>query len=307
MTDRSSLLFPCQSWPTLLVIFVAATFASGCGTFQAPWRQDHDAKSAIERGQSPLNGPEPLPKRPSQHHYRFSQFVFYSDFPLETNDPIFRELEDLPEQIQRELRVPVESSLVQVFLFENQERYEAYFKAWYPKYPKRRAYFIGDPKSHSGPKDLLVFTYVGKHLRTDLRHELTHALLHGSLKGVPLWLDEGLAGFFEQPVINDGLNLSHWDTLQQHGFEPNMPRLEKLTQVDEMDRAEYQEAWGWVHYFLRSGPEARQVLLEYMHELRKSANPGPMYPKLEMAVPSPNLQFKSHLKDIRVNPLPEAE
>ena len=40
---------------------------------------------------------------------------------------------------------------------------------------------------------------MGDHLRTDLRHELTHALLHGVLKDVPLWLDEGLAGFFELP------------------------------------------------------------------------------------------------------------
>ena len=38
---------------------------------------------------------------------RLSQYVFYSDFPLETSDPLFRELEDLPEQLQRELHLPM--------------------------------------------------------------------------------------------------------------------------------------------------------------------------------------------------------
>ncbi|GIT30210.1 MAG: hypothetical protein Ct9H300mP1_22560 [Planctomycetaceae bacterium] len=31
----------------------------------------------------------------------------------------------------------------------------------------------------------------------DLRHEFTHGVLHSSLKRVPLWLDEGLAEYFE--------------------------------------------------------------------------------------------------------------
>ena len=42
-----------------------------------------------------------------------------------------------------------------------------------------------------------MFAQVGPDFEIDLRHEATHALLHGSLPMVPLWLDEGLAKYFE--------------------------------------------------------------------------------------------------------------
>ena len=56
------------------------------------------------------------------------------------------------------------------------------------------------PRRFGGEEDLLVYTYWGDRIQQDLRHELTHALLHSVLKDVPLWLDEGLAEYFEMPV-----------------------------------------------------------------------------------------------------------
>ena len=44
-----------------------------------------------------------------------------------------------------------------------------------------------------------VFAQWGPDFRIDLHHEGTHALLHASLARVPLWLDEGLAKYFEVP------------------------------------------------------------------------------------------------------------
>jgi hypothetical protein len=194
---------------------------------------------AVERGQEVgANAPSvpALPQRPTKHHLRVSQFVFYSNFPINESDPLFRELEDLPDQLRRELRLPLTSSLVQVFLFDDQDSYESFLRAWHPKLPLRPAYFIADKRGPGGATELLVYTYVGRRLRTDLRHELTHALLHGVLKGVPLWLDEGLAGFFEQPTANDGLNPSHLESLRVGPFQPNLTRLEKLTEVADMQR-----------------------------------------------------------------------
>jgi len=236
-----------------------------------------------------------LPQRPTAQHLRVSQFVFYSDFALNPSDPLFRELEDLPDQLRRELRLPLGSNLVQVFLFEDQDKYEAYLRAWHPKLPTRPAYFIADKRAGSSAPELLVYTYLGRRLRTDLRHELTHALLHGVLKGVPLWLDEGLAGFFEQPTANDGLNPSHLDALRVGPFQPNLARLEKLSEVSDMQRGEYQEAWAWVHYFLRGTPESRGVLLAYLQTLRSSGSPGQLTTKLEAVVRDPNQTLLDHL------------
>ena len=74
---------------------------------------------------------------------------------------------------------------------------------------------------------------MGDHLRTDLRHELTHALLHSVLKDVPLWLDEGLAGYFELPPENDGVNPQHLELLRRGPFQPDLARLESLEQVGD--------------------------------------------------------------------------
>ena len=62
---------------------------------------------------------------------------------------------------------------------------------WYPRVPYRRALFV---KSGSRGR---VFAYEHEDLAVDVRHESTHALLHASLPMVPLWLDEGLAEYFE--------------------------------------------------------------------------------------------------------------
>lgn len=233
-------------------------------------------------------------KRPAKHWLRVGQYVIYADVPLDQHDPLFRELGELPEQIQTELQLPPGESLVQVFLFETQEKYDTFLKARYPKFPNRRAYFVAEPRTGAGD-DLLVFTWMSDNLRTDLRHELTHATLHGVLKGVPLWLDEGLAGYFELPPQHDGVNVSHLEVLRRGPFQPDLARLEKLGQVNQMEKAEYREAWAWVHLMLRGNPAARLALLEYMQQLRSSATPGALQPKLRDALIDPNQALAEHL------------
>ena len=233
-------------------------------------------------------------KRPAAHWLRVGQYLFHSDSPLDAADPLFQELDELPEQIRRELALPPGESLVQVFLFDGQEKYDAYMQAKYPRLPSRRAYFIAEPRAGGGD-ELLVYTWLGDNLRTDLRHELTHATLHGVLKGVPLWLDEGLASYFELPPHQDGVNPAHLDTLRRGPFQPDMARLEKFGQVRQMEKPEYREAWAWVHLMLRGKPEARQVLLDYMQHLRKDANPGLLLPKLKDALGDPSAALAEHL------------
>lgn len=243
--------------------------------------------------------PAIVPKKPGKHWLRASQFVFYSDVPLEANDPLFRDLEGLPEQVQRELKIPPGEQVIQVFLFESQDKYEAFMRDRFPWLPVRRAYFIADQKRPGAADELQVFTWMGEHIRTDLRHELTHATMHGVLKGVPLWLDEGLAGFFEQPPGMDGVNPGHLKDIAAGPFQPDLGRLEKFAQVRQMEKKEYQEAWAWAHFLLRD-PRARPVLVEYMAKLRDDPNPGPIQPRLREAVGDPNAALAEHLARTKV-------
>src|SRR5476651_194733 len=79
---------------------------------------------------------------PGKYHIRESQYVFYSDFPLKQNLPIFKELGELREQICKELQLPPSNTVIQVFLFEDQEHYEKYMRSRYADLPLRRAFFI---------------------------------------------------------------------------------------------------------------------------------------------------------------------
>src|SRR5438445_5221604 len=102
-----------------------------------------------------------------------------------------------------------------------------------PDLPKRRAFFVAQP-SVGASEDLLVYTYWGDRIQQDLRHELTHALLHSVLKDVPLWLDEGLAEFFEVPASTDGVNSQHLEQLRRGDPRPNLARLEQLSEVQQI-------------------------------------------------------------------------
>ncbi len=264
---------------------VTACWGVGCNSFGKP------DPVIIPAGQFSANPVLPG-KSPPQ---RVSQFVFYSDTPLKENTPLFQELSALRDQLYRDLQLPPSNTVVQVYLFDDQDRYEKYMRHRYPELPRRRAFFIAQPRTAGGPDDLTVFTFWGDHIRQDLRHELTHALLHGVLKEVPLWLDEGLAEFYELPPEKAGLNVLHVEALRQNGFVPDLAALEKLDQVQQMGRPQYQESWAWVHLMLRGSPEARAVLLAYLQQLRGPAKTTALHPKLREVYPNPTDALTRHV------------
>jgi hypothetical protein len=244
-------------------------------------------------------GPEPTPPllqaAPNKYSLRMGPFLFLSDSKLPPNHPVFDDLAGLRDQVTRELKLPQPAALVQVYLFEERDRYEQFMAKNYPRLPQRRAFFVAQPRFAGAAEELLVYAYLGERIQQDLRHELTHALLHSVLKGVPMWLDEGIAEFFETPSANDGLNPEHLRRLRAENASPNLARLEGLNEVRDMNPAEYREAWAWVHLMLRGRPEARNVLLQYVRELRTNPQPGPLRSRLVAVWPRPEEALAEHL------------
>src|SRR6516225_5462933 len=238
------------------------------------------------------------PPAPGKRQFRVSQFVFWTDFELKQEQPLFKELARLPDQVSKELQLQWSNNLVQVYLFEDRDRYERFMQAKYPDLPKRRAFFVAQPRGVGAAEDLLVYTYWGDRIQEDLRHELTHALLHSVLKDVPLWLDEGLAEYFEIPPTARGVNFRHLEQIR-HGttppFKPDLTRLEQLSQVQQMTPAEYREAWAWVHLLLNDKPEAKAALVSYLQQLRTNPNPGLLQPHLSTIYPALDATLQSHL------------
>jgi Protein of unknown function (DUF1570) len=198
------------------------------------------------------------------------QLTVRSDIEIDRDDPLLRELVNLRKEVRSTLHLPEASRPVTVYLFRDESRYMQYMRDRHPTLPARRAFFIGTPK------ELMVYAYWGDKTLEDLRHEYTHGVLHASLKTVPLWLDEGLAEYFEvapeQPV---GLNQDHAESLSlaiQNGWRPDLKRLEQIDDVSQMQRADYQEAWAWVHYLLQGTPDGPLVLTGYLQSLNKASH-----------------------------------
>jgi hypothetical protein len=288
---------PLGRWLSLLAAPAALSVIAGCHSIHLD--QPADKVGKLDREVSPA-GPAP----PGKHSLRVSQYVFLYDFELKRDLPLFRELANLRDQVYKELQLSDSPTLVQVFLFEDRERYEAFMHTRYPDLPKRRAFFVAQPRLN-GPEELLVYTYWGDRIQEDLRHELTHALLHSVLKDVPLWLDEGLAEYFEVPPEWHGINRRHLEFLRSTPpapFQPELARLEGFSQVAQMTPADYREAWLWVHLMLNDRSEAKQVLIAYLQQLRVNPNPGPLGPRLAAVYPSLNDALTRHLAHLEGAP-----
>jgi hypothetical protein len=284
----------------LLLLSVLLTGLSGCRALKMFMMSDdvktetvsRDGKTTVATG------------KPSHYSFRVAPYMFISDFKVKEDLPLFSELAGLRDQVYRELQLPSSERPVLVYLFEDRERYEAYMQARYPELPRRRAFFVAQPRAMGG-EDLLVFTYWGDRIQQDLRHELTHALLHSVLKEVPLWLDEGLAEYFELPAENQGVNESHLSYIRRstvEPFRPSLNRLETLDQVKDMTPAEYRESWAWVHYFLRGNANARVALLAYLQLMRTSAQAGQLRPRLAQVIDSPEDELKRHIAGLDYTP-----
>jgi hypothetical protein len=235
--------------------------------------------------------------------FHVAQFHFLADFEINRHLPIFHELAELREHVYRDLQLPSSNTIVKVHLFEDRERYERFMRQKYPDLPQRRAFFVAQPRGPiGGGEDLLVYTYWGDRIHQDLRHELTHALLHSVLKDVPLWLDEGLAEYYELPPGWKGVNYQHLAHFKTNGqFRPNLERLEQLTKVEQMTPAEYREAWAWVHLMLHGSAESKKLLVAYLKELRTQAQPRTLRPRLAALCPALDVTLQRHLTRLDSN------
>jgi hypothetical protein len=281
-----------------LALLLLGSLAVGCHSLNFLRPRDK-VEEKIDRPAAPPPGKQALP---GKYSFRIAPYVFLSDWEIARDQPLFQELAQLRDQVQKELLLPPSDSAVQVYLFEDRGRYERFMKETYPELPPRRAFFVAQPRTIGGAEDLLVYTYWGKRIRQDLRHELTHALLHSVIRDVPLWLDEGIAEYFELPPEHQGVNTTHVYHLRRDLAKGNcklsLARLEGLKEVSEMNPREYRESWAWVHLMLRGEPDARTALLSYLQQLRGKRHPGLLGPKLATAYPAPEEALDAHLAQL---------
>ena len=216
----------------------------------------------------------PLPVRYSVP--RGPQLVVNSDFKLPEDSRLMDELEQLRGRVSRTLELPVSAQPIQVYLFKSDKTYRRFLKAHFPKFPERRAFFV------RRKEELAVYAHYSDRVAEDLRHEVSHGYLHSVLRGLPLWLDEGLAEYFEMSPEHTGRHAQHIDELatamdaseESKQWSPEISRLEALSDGAEMQQLDYAESWAWVHWLLETTPRRREVLQDYLRTLRKDGKAG---------------------------------
>ena len=240
-------------------------------------------------------------QRPGKHSVRSDHMLLLSDFEVDSDHKLVSELERVREQVISELQLPPQRDSVVVYLFKDESSYRRYLEATWPGLPPRRAYFVGTPR------ELAVYTFWGDRILEDLRHEYTRGVLHACLSDVPLWLDEGLAEYFEVPGATTGnVNVEYVQEIAksiESGWRPDVTRLEAIKEFSDMDRVDYQEAWGWVHFMLHHSPDTKQVLIEFVSELRDDPSPRVLSDRMAEVLPSFADRFMSYVASMSSLPV----
>ena len=233
--------------------------------------------------------------------------IVQANFPLTEIRVLLHEIELLQRDLNQYMAVPAPKEKIELCLFKDETSYIRFLKDVFPKAPlDRRALYV---KETGKPGVLLVQRT--KDFEIDLRHEMTHAIIHASIANVPIWLDEGLAKYFEpipseRSSKNPYLRWIRWNV--KFGAVPSLTRLEKLEQIGEMGSREYRDSWSWVHFLIHHSPKSHRLLAGYLQllaSLPEQPNDGkrqskivipPLGPYIADVINDPKEKYLEHFR-----------
>jgi len=199
---------------------------------------------------------------PDRHVESYDPLVVHSDFRIAEGHRLIEELRRLEPRVLTTLGLPPSDESVHMYLFETSEAYADFIREHYPDFPLRRALFLETDTR------LVVLAHWGDRIAEDLRHEVTHGYIHSVTPNLPLWLDEGLAEYFEVSPTAGGTHADHVRLLSElradGGWQPNLERLEAIDSFESLSQRDYAESWLWVYWLLHTRPERRELLRAYI-------------------------------------------
>lgn len=267
---------------------------SVCGCALLAWA------AVLVSGCVTLDSQSALSALPDRHEVVLDQLVVYSNFELPGQHRLLQELNAQRADLSSKLALPISDEPIHVYLFADSEQFSRFISRHYPDFPHRRAFFVETDTK------LAVYAQWGDRIAEDLRHEVAHGYLHAVVQGLPLWLDEGLAEYFETARGTHGMNEPHVEELvalaKQGRWSPNLRRLEALRTPSEMSQAEYAEAWLWVHWLLETEPRRRQLLQVYLADLHRDPGIPPLSFYLRQLGGNPEAMLVEHLRSLDAKP-----
>jgi hypothetical protein len=179
-------------------------------------------------------------------------------------------VEELPDRYRSWLGTQSPRSPVVVHMYRTLEDHEEARLARFPAGSPGRAFLEQDAGGRSGGGRgrpgrggcAIHVPWPADALPTSLSHELAHAAIHDAMPWLPLWLDEGLATYFEVPPAGGEMRGSRPDLESVVRSAQGARRLlpwERLFRAERLDfegvegRARYAQAWSVVRFLLEHG------------------------------------------------------
>ena len=221
---------------------------------------------------------------------------FHSDFALPDHHPLISELIGQRRTLADKtgLNFSTAKIPIDVYLFRDADSFDTFTAKSNVAFANRRAFFIKNDSM------LNVYAMWGDRVAEDLRHEVTHGYLHSVAPSLPLWIDEGLAEYFEVGPDTDGLNQPHVQLLtskfEQDQWKPSLGRMEGLYDPTTMTQIDYAEAWLWTHFLLSNEGTAALVRSQMQRYQNKTGIAWTA--KVHHLVHNPNQRLLEHLQEL---------
>jgi len=225
--------------------------------------------------------------------FKVGPFQLRSEFKLTEKHSLIKQLTRLQADLKTILQIEPSNRPIEINLFRSKGNYVNYLSERVPEGVGRQALFV------EGSDMGRVYLYRNYKYQTDLRHEVTHAILHNALPYVPLWLDEGLAEYFEVPAKQRISGNSYLRSIRLAlfiGWKPHLSSLEEMSDVSEMRGSHYRDSWACVHFCLNGSAEAKQTLVQYLKKIQKNDPPGRFSSHLERVHPRYESLIAAHIK-----------
>ena len=239
----------------------------------------------------------PVPSAlPSDNELIRDQLVVKYDFNLPQKHRLLDELIARRSDMASRLDLPLSDEPINVYLFKDELPFREYMRLEFPDFKDRRALFVKDDTN------LRVIAHWGPHVGTDLRHEVSHGYLHSVVPNLPLWLDEGIAEYFETPRGKQGVNYPHVYLLtkkfRQGQWQPDLEQLEKSRSPADFSQIQYAESWLWIHFLIESNAGHREILQKQLQRLRMTGQAPDLSYVLGKTAPDMSAELVEHLKGL---------
>lgn len=231
------------------------------------------------------------------HMMSIDVFTIHSDFELTQRRQLEATLLHLRGEMRSLLKLPESKATIHVVIFKDPAEYSRYMQHYFPTVAQRRAIFLQD----RGPG--MLFTHWHDHIDVDLRHEAAHALLNQSGSELPLWLDEGLAEYFElhsddryarNPYLSEVVGQAG------RALVPSLLMLERIDDLAGFTEPQYRDSWAWIHFLLHRNERTRQILVEFITRAQAKTPQPPLSRQLPAILSDPMFEFQQHFQDMKL-------